>query len=288
MANFFKSTRCKVILFILALLVGIMIYAVSQGGYTIASIGIFNKIAAPFQRASNAISENVEHVLDLYSNAEAYYAENQSLKAELAALHAELADYESTKEELEELKEFVGIKAKHPDFTLTSPFDVIAYVSNDPYASFTINGGTRNGVELYAPVVTEQGMVGIITEVGMETATVTTILSPDVFIAARCSANGESGIITGSVSLSRRGNCMLQYLDKETSLRKDHVILTSGESGYFPKGYVIGFVEETGVDASGMGAYAEIRPAVDLFNLSRVIVITDFNGKEERDEARQH
>ncbi len=288
MSNFFKSTKCKVILFILALLVGVMIYAVSQGGYTLSSISAFQKIAEPFQKASNGISENVEHVLDMYSNAQSYYDENMKLKAELARLHAQLADYEDTKEELAELKEFMCIKEEYPDFTLTTPFDVVAYLANDPYAGFTIDGGTKDGIALYDPVVTEQGMVGIITEVGEEISTVSTILSPDVFIAANCVTAGESGVITGGVALSRDGLCKLDFLVKETRIHKDEVILTSGENGYFPKGYVIGFVQETGMDATGLSAYAVVKPAVDMFNLTKVVVITDFSGKEERNEAGQY
>ncbi|MBE6850596.1 MAG: rod shape-determining protein MreC [Ruminococcus sp.] len=286
MGNFLKSTKCKIILCILALLIGIMIYAVSQGGYTISSIGIFKSIAAPFQRASNAISEQVEHVLELYVNADDCYRENQALKEEIAILHAELADYEATKDELAELKEFVGIKEKHKDFTLTSPFDVVGYVTNDPYGTFMINGGTEHGVELYAPVVTEQGMVGIITEVGDETATVTTILSPEVFISAGSSTLRETGVVTGSVALLKYGYCKLDYLDKETRLRKGQAIVTTGENGHFPKGYIIGYVQEIEQDAAGMTAYATVDPAVDLSNLSKVVVIADFEGKEERDEAR--
>ncbi len=286
MGNFLKSTKCKVILFILALLVGIMIYAVSQGGYTISSIGFFKTIAAPFQRASNAISENVEHVLDMYSNAEEYYDENQTLKAEISALHAQLADYEAAKEELAELKEFMGIKKENPDFSLTSPFDVIGYVTNDPYGAFTIDGGTDDGVSLYDPVVTEQGIVGIITEVGTDTATVSTLLSPEVNISAFCGATGEIGIVTGNVLLSRDGCCKLEYLNKETQMRKDQVILTSGENGNFPKRYVIGFVEEIAVDAAGLTSYAKVKPAADLANLSKVVVVTDFAGKEKADETQ--
>lgn len=286
MGNFLKSTKCRIIMFILALLIGIMIYAVSQGGYTISSIGIFKSIAAPFQRASNAISEQVEHVLELYVNSDDCYRENQALKEEVAILHAALADYEETKDELAELKQFVGIKEKHTDFILTSPFDVVGYVTNDPFGSFMINGGTEDGVELYAPVVTEQGMVGIITEVGAETATVTTMLSPEVFISAGSSTLRETGIITGSVGLLRQGYCKLDYLSKETRLYKGQAIVTSGENGYFPKGYIIGYVQGIEQDPAGMTAYATIEPAVDLSNLSKVVVIADFEGKEERDETR--
>lgn len=288
MGNFFKTTKCKIILFILALLVGVMIYAVSQGGYTISSIGVFNALISPFQHASNAISERVEHVLDMYSNAQSYYDENQTLKQEISDLHAQLADYEAAKEELAELQEFMGIKEENPDFALTSPFDVVGYVANDPYRTFIIDGGSEDGVSLYDPVMTAQGMVGMITELGTDTATVSTILSPDVYIAALSSKTREKGIVTGNISMLLDGCCKMEYLEKETGLQKDHVILTSGENGYFPRGCVIGFVQETGLEATGLSAYAKIRPAVDLANLTKVVVITDFSGKEGHHEKEQH
>lgn len=284
--NFLKSTKCKVILCILALLVGVMVYAVSVGGYTISTVGLFNSIAAPFQKASNAISERVEYMLTLYSNAEYHYQQNKALREEIAALHEELADYEQTKERLSELEAFVGIKEEFEDFSYSAPCEVIGYVTNDPFGAFMINGGTVDGIDLYDPVVTELGLVGMVTEVGRETATVTTILSPDLSVAAYCSTTKDHGVLTGSVALALDGMCRLQYLDKETTLKENRVILTSGENGIFPKGYVIGYVQSVAMDASGMTAYAAIEPAADLSNLGMVVVITDFSGKKAMQGAK--
>lgn len=285
MGNFLKSTKCRVILCILALLIGIMIYAVSVGGYTISGIGMFNSMTAPLQRASNSISERVEYWLSMYSNAEYHYEQNKVLREEIAALHAELADYEQTKERLADLEAFVGIKEMHEDFNYSAPCEVTGYVTNDPFGAFTIHGGTADGISLHDPVVTDTGLVGVITEVGRDTATVTTILSPEVSVAAYCSTTKDHGVVTGSVAEAMKGRCKLQYLDKDTSLKRNRVILTSGDSGLFPKGYVIGYVRELGMDDSGMTAYAAIEPAADLANLNMVVVITDFEGKEAVGDA---
>ncbi len=287
MGNFLRSTKCKVILFVLALLIGVMIYAVSMSGYTISSIGFFKSIAVPFQRASNAIAEKVEYVLGIYSTADSYYQENQALKEEIASLNAQLADYDAAKEELEELREFIGIKEDHMDYTMTAPCEVVGYVTNDPYGAFLIEGGTDDGISLYDPVVTVQGLVGMVTEVGKDTATVSTILSPDISVAAYCSSVGEYGVVTGDVAASRDGRCHMNYLDVDTRLHEGNVILTTGDNGYFPENYVIGYVKETGLDSTGLTAYASIEPAADLFNLRMVVVITDFDGKEERNGIEQ-
>ena len=285
MENFWKSTKCRVILCILALLTGVMIYALSTGGYTISTVGLFKRIAAPFQYASNAISERVEYGLRLYRNAEIHYEQNKALREEIAELNRELADYEQTKEELEKLKGFVGIKEEHEDFTLSAPRDVLGYITNDPFHAFMINGGTRDGIDLYDPVVTDQGLVGIITEVGTDTATVTTLLSPDISVAAYCATTTDRGVVSGTVALSMDGLTRLQYLDQNTALRENKVILTTGENGMFPRGYVIGYVRSIQNDDSGMTAYAVLTPAADLTNLDQVVVVTDFEGKAVQNDA---
>lgn len=279
MTNFFKSTRFKVILFILALLVGVMVYAVSAGGYTISIVGAFRAVTAPLQQASNAISERVEHSLNVYRDAEAHYEQNKALKEEISELHKELADYEATKQELEDLREFIGIKENYEDLVLSAPCKVIGYVTNDPFGAFLIGQGSADDIELYDPVVTDLGLVGVITEVGEHTSTVTTILSPEVSVAVYCSTTKDHGVITGDVSLSLEGMCRLQYLEKDTQLKKGKAILTSGENGLFPKGYVVGYVRDIGVDESGLNTMAAVEPAAEISDLSMVIVIKDFDGK---------
>ncbi len=280
MNHFFKSTRFKVILFIIALLTGIMVYAVSVGGYSLSAVSLFRTIAAPFQRVSNSLSERVEHSLNVYRDAEIHYEQNKALKQEVAELHKELAEYDDMKRRLEELQEFVGIKEEYKDLVFSAPCEVINYVTNDPFGAFIIGQGSADGIELYDPVVTDLGLVGVITEVGEHTSQVTTILSPDVSVAVYCSTTTDHGVVTGNVGLSLDGLCRLQYLEKDTQIRKDKVILTSGENGMFPKGYVVGYVRDVQVDETGLTTTASVEPAAEILDLSMVIVIKDFTGKD--------
>lgn len=285
MLNFLKSGKCKAVLWMLALFTGLMLYAVFVEGYTLDSVGIFRMMISPVQRASNAISQNVEYGLDVYRNAEKYNQENQILREEINALHRELADYEAAKEELERLQAFIGIKEQHEEYSMTQPFDVTGYITNDPFCGFTINGGSEDGISLYDPVVSSQGLVGVISELGTHTAIVTTILSPELSVSAGTRASKEKGILTGSVPLALEGMCRLQYLDKNTKLKPDRVILTTGENGLFPEGYVIGYVKEISMEDTGLTAYAVVEPASDMKKLGLVAVITDFSGKAENHDV---
>ena len=171
------------------------------------------------------------------------------------------------------------MQEQYPDLVLSAPCKVTGYVTNDPFHAFTIGQGSADGLALYDPVVTDLGLVGVITSLGEHSAEVTTILSPNVSVAAYCSTTKDHGVVTGTVADALEDKCRLQYLEKETAIRQDKVILTSGENGMFPKGYVIGYVREVQMDDTGLTAAAVLEPASEITDLSMVIVIKDFDGK---------
>lgn len=282
MREFLKSTRFKVLLGFIAFLVGIMIYSVTKGGYSFSGASFLNTITKPFRFISNNISTKIENVVDRYENSDFYYIQNQELQKKIGELNKQLADYEDLKAEVEELRRLAVIKEEHPDSTFSQPAEVLGYVTNDPFKSFTIDRGYADGIEPYSPVATSEGIVGIIVEVSQYTATVRTILSPDLSIASVCSAtNADFGIIEGSVITAENNMTKLIHLNIDHEIKKNDLIITSGSSGLFPKDYPIGTVKSTGVEANGLTAFAEIEPCVDISRLRSVFVITDFAGKKE-------
>ena len=76
MRSFFKSAGFKVLLAFLAFLIGIMIYAVTKGGYAVSGESFINTITKPFRSVSNNISMKIESSLDKMNNADKYYEEN--------------------------------------------------------------------------------------------------------------------------------------------------------------------------------------------------------------------
>lgn len=179
----------------------------------------------------------------------------------------------------------MGVKEEHEDYVLSDPCTIIGYVENDPFHGFYIDKGSRDGISVYDPVVTAEGLVGIISEISETYATVETICSPELSIGAEASNKSESGIVEGEVALSADYLCRMIYLEKDTTLEAGDLITTSNSVGIFPQGYLIGSVQSIEPMESGLSYYAVIRPSVDLENLTNVIVITDFAGKEQQDAA---
>jgi rod shape-determining protein MreC len=285
MRDFIKSTRFKILLAFLAFLVGIMVYAVTKGGYSVSGASFINTITKPFRAASNSISAKMEHTVDKLENADKYYEENERLKKQIGELNAQLTEYDAIKAEVEELRKFVTIKENHDDYQLSQPCKVLSYVTNDPFKSFTIDKGSADGILVNCPVVTAEGLVGITVEVSKHLSTVRTILSPDLSVAAvASSSNADQGIIEGDILSSENGHTKLIHVPKKNKLKRGDLMITAGSSGLFPKDYPIGTILEIGFDSNGLSVCADINPCVDVSRLTSVIVITDFSGKKEDEE----
>jgi len=285
MRDFLKSTRFKILLAFLAFLIGIMIYAVTKGGYSVSGASFINTVTKPFRAASNRISMKMENTVDKLSNADDYYEENERLKKQIGELNAQLTEYDALKAEVEELRKFVTIKEEHEDYLLSQPCKVLGYITNDPFKSFTIDKGSTDGIRVNCPVVTAEGLVGITVEVSKHVSTVRTILSPDLSVAAVASSSGaDQGIIEGNVISSENSRTKLIHVPKKNKLKRGDLMITGGTSGLFPKDYPIGTILEIGLDSNGLSVCAEIQPCVDVSRLTSVIVITDFSGKKEDED----
>lgn len=282
MRDFIKSTRFKVLLAFLAFLIGIMIYAVTKGGYSISGASFIQTITKPFRSASNSIGMKIEGNLDKITKADEYYEENKRLKIQIGELNKQLTEYDALKAEVEELRKFVSIKEEHEDYVLSVPCSVIGYTTNDPFKSFTIDKGKADGILPNCPVATAEGLVGITVEVSEHVTTVRTILSPDLSVAAVCSASlADSGIIEGDIAASEDGCTKLSHVTTDNKIKSGSLMITAGNSGLFPKDYPIGIVREMEYDVSGLSMCSVIEPCADITRLTSVIVITDFTGKKE-------
>lgn len=280
MRDFFNSWKFKVLVCVLALLIGILLY----GGIASASetgSSFFGRMFAPIQRFSSNLSRKVEASLDMLLNADQYYEDNQKLKEQLGELYNQIIDYDKLKEENEQLRRVIGLKEDYPDYEFSPPCSVIGRTSNDPYGSFIIDRGTDDGIAAYDPVITEKGLIGVVSKVSKTYSRVKTILSPDVPVGVYCVRTKDTGVIEGDIEYAGKGLCKMNFIPKGSDIRRGDIVATSGASGVFPADRLVGVVEEVGMEESGLSMYAVIRPAVDSKTVASVFVVTYFNGQGE-------
>lgn len=278
MKDFFHTTKFKVLAALMLVILGVMIYSVTQGGYASDSASVFSVVFEPFQKLSTNISDKVTSTLDMLFNAEKYYKENAELKNTLNEIYNDIIDYDQISRENEQLRVLLGLKEEYNDYVFSAPCTVIARTTNDPYRSFTIDKGSNDGIAPYDPVITSTGLVGICYDVSRSTSKVRTLYSPKTAVGATIVRSKAIGIIEGDYELTEEGCCRMNYISKTADLKVGDIVVTSG-SEIFPANQLLGTVREFGMEDSGLSQYAVIEPAIDPENVSTVFVITSFNGQ---------
>ena len=277
MGDFFRGTKFKIIICIFALVLGVVIYAAVSGGFSTVPETIITTITKPFVDISNSISNWVEDTLDKFSNADKYKNENEELKSKLNELYNDLIDYNDIKNENEQLKQILKIKEENEDFEFSAPCNIIAHNSNDVYGGFTIDRGSDDGISLYDPVMTADGLVGMISEIGPNFSKVTTVISSEINIGIMTLESEAVGVINNDVEHANSGECLMSYIDNPDNIKKGEIIKTVA-GVIFPGGLLVGTVKEIYRD-NGLAVRVVVTPAVDVHKITDCVVITHFKGQ---------
>ncbi len=277
MRFFFKSRQFKIMVAIVAAVLLLTAIFGIVGTRMAPQTDIFGSIAQPFRSLAAKIREAAGDFSSAYNGGNSLMLENAELKSELDEMRQKLADYDEISRQNESNENYLGTKEANND-VISSRATLITRDSDDPYGAFTINRGSTSDIRKYDPVITESGVVGYITEVGITTSKVTTLLSPSLTMGAIDNRSGDSGITSGRLELAQKGRCVLKNLARSSGVAIGDYVSTSGE-GIFPSGLLIGSIEYIGTDSINSSIYAEIKPFVNIGEIRDVMVITSFEGQ---------
>jgi rod shape-determining protein MreC len=283
MKDFFHSRKFKALVAVTAVIIGIMVFSLVNEGYTPDSGALFSYLTAPISKLSSDIENGFSDWLSTFTNAEANKVENEKLKSQLGELYNRTSDYEDLKRENAELLALLQLKELNENIVFSRPCNIIARTVGDPYHSFTIDSGTDDGINPYDPVVTGDGLVGIVTDVTRRTATVQTLYSPKSAVSVLDARTTVKGIVEGDIELIDKNTVRMNYIDKNADIVIGDVIETEGSEMY-PPGQIVGIVKSVTIEDNGLAKYAEVELLVNPTKVQSLYVITDFIGKQ-RDTA---
>lgn len=275
-----KDNKFKPLIITVAILLCVIVITIASGGASMIA-NMLGFVAAPMQKVSATATENTLEFFDLDSmTKEELKAMNKQLSEDNYELRNQVIDYYDMQKELEQLKKQLDITEERPDMKYV-PSSVILRDPNDPFYGFSIDKGSLAGVTENAPVITENGLVGVVDKVYATTSTVKCIFSEEMRVAAISKEFDESGVITSSVFMAGSGTLQMNYLAHDTLLEEGTIITTSGASATFPADLVIGYVLSVEPSEKDVSKVAIIKPYEDLKTVKDVFVITGFPGKDE-------
>lgn len=275
MNDFFsKKTVITALIAILIALILAILSAVSGG--RISPVGsLVNIISEPVQSAVSAVGDFFGERAARATRYDELEAENETLRYELSVARQAIRENSAIEKENEQLRAALAMRERDSSFVFEAA-EIVAKNGDNWTQSFTINKGSSAGIAPDNCVITADGMVGFISEVGTTWATVTAITDTTMEASAIASRTRDVASAEGDFELMAEGLFRLSYLPKNTQILAGDVIETAGVGGLFPKGIVLGSVVEVRNESHGISKYAIVRPAVDLDGINHVLVIKSF------------
>ncbi|MBR2935339.1 MAG: rod shape-determining protein MreC [Oscillospiraceae bacterium] len=275
MKRFFRNNGA--VLLIAALILSVLIGVGGRMLGTDPLTGVINTVSTPVRAGINAVINWAEGLYDYMFHYQDMEQEVSELRRKVARLEDQVRQGQEASRENKQLRQLLNLQEKRRDFVFEAA-RVSARGTQGWDSTLTISKGSASGVKISDCVITETGaLVGVVSQVGPNWATVDTVISPNMEMGALVSRANASGILEGELSMMQQGLVKLSYLPLDTGLLPGDEVLTSGRGEVYPSGLVVGTVEQLKTDQSGMNCYALVHPAVELDQLIEVFVIKQFH-----------
>ena len=271
------SPLTKLILILAILIAALIAVCSSLFGSTFLHKGV-QGLLTPIRGGINAISRQVERYYNYVFNYESLAAENEYLRSKISEMEEEMRTADALERENTRLKELLNLSEEHIDYRLDAAY-IVSWDSSGWKSTFSINKGSNGGLDKGMIAVTELGqVVGVITDIGPNWATVTTILDTSMEISASIASSGYTGVVQGSLNPSDKGSLRMSYLPSNAILRNNDQVVTTGSTVY-PKDLIIGYIVNAGYDETGVSKFASLSPAANFESLEQVFIITQFESE---------
>ena len=243
---------------------------------------IANHIFIPMQKGIDYIGSSIAISSADTKTREELVAENEELQAEVEELNSTINNYELKLKELDELQELYELDQTYYDYETTGA-RIIGKGTSHWFNTFTIDKGTKDGIEVDMNVIADGGLVGIVTSVGDSYAVVRAIIDDTSNVSSTISSTEDNCIVSGSLENMTASNLILfsDLDDDEDKVAIGDVIVTSNISDKYLPGLMIGYVSSVSLDENELTKSGTVTPVVDFKHLSNVLVIKQLKESYE-------
>ncbi len=229
--------------------------------------GALLELAAPVQKAIRAPAGVLADAWARYVALVDVGRENEALRRELARLEEENLQFREALVASGNLRRIVEMRQ---DFEVPLlPSEVVGQDVTPWFHSVLLDRGRDSQVRSGMPVVTDHGLVGLVTATSPHASRTMMLLDRRSAVDVIVQRSRARGIVRGTGS----GELEFVFMVRGDDVEPGDVVITSGVGGVYPKGLRIGTVSAVHTDRNQLLHTAEIRPAVDFGRLEQVFVM---------------
>jgi rod shape-determining protein MreC len=232
------------------------------------------EVTAPVQKVFNAVIDGIGSVWEGYFHLVGLQRKNEELRREVQELKSKLNKYSEADLANQRLRSLLNFKTAIATSTL--PAEVVAFDPSGWFQTILIDKGRNFGLVRDMAVVSAEGLVGKIIGVSNRRAKVLLILDGNSAVDALIQRSRARGVLVGL----GRGRCLLKYVQRNEDVQVGDQVISSGMGGVFPKGILLGQVQEVVRGNSGLFQRVEVEPAVNFSRLEEVMVVVQTPPEE--------
>ena len=263
-------------------LIGLSIFCICMIGITSLKGSLLNPLRSavgyvlvPIQSGVNAVGGSIYEEASNVRELKTALEENKRLQTRVDELTEENTRLRAEQLELERLRNLYELDTQYMQYNKVGA-RIIAKDTSSWFSVFRIDKGSADGIKEDMNVIAGGGLVGIVTDVGANYATVRSIIDDSSEVSAMAQQSGDTCIVSGDLKLYNEGRLNLGYMEKEDDIKDGDMIVTSNISGKFLPGILIGYATDITVDYSdNLTKSGYVIPVAQFDRLQEVLVITD-------------
>lgn len=230
---------------------------------------ILSVTVTPVQGVILGVQDSIKGVWTDYFFLVGVNEENESLKRTIHSLVEENRNLREDAKQNERLRALLDFKESLPYSTTGA--GIVGYHMERWTRTVMIDKGSSGGIEKDHGAIASGGVVGRIIEVnaGSSRVLLTTDLRSNIDVII------ERSRVKGVVEGNGTDGLVMKYVRQVDEVQVGDQVITSGLSGVFPKGLVVGEVTRVEKSGDNFFKHVEVRPAVDLGRLEEVLVLRE-------------
>jgi rod shape-determining protein MreC len=198
--------------------------------------------------------------------------ENESLRRENQQLQLLQLQTAAIARENGQLRSAIGWQQQKP-----WKLKLANVVLRDPanwWRTAQIDLGSRDGLRENLPVLTNDGLIGRVSSVGLTRSQIILIGDPNCRVSARVeNPTQDIGVLLGAGGPGDDSLVSLSYLSSGANLKSGQLVVTSGQGGIFPPGIPIGQIVDAQQIEFGLYTQARVKLDANLGALDEVWVL---------------
>lgn len=244
-------------------------------------------IIVPFEKSISSIGLWLTEVNKNFKDKQDLINANEELQNTIDTLTEQNNILSQNQAELTRLEELYNLDEEYADY----PKVAARIISKDPgnwYDTFMINKGSKDGIRVDNNVIAGKGLVGIVTEVGSNWATVRSIIDDSSNVSAMTVGTSDTCMVEGDLELIDEGKLRFtQLYDKDDKVTVGERVVTSNISENYVEGLFIGYVSDIELSTNNLTKTGTLVTPVDFQHLKDVFVITTNKADSVQEEGAE-